>query len=383
MSFANQIQERLHMCNKPIRILQVIGSLEAGGSQSMIMNIYRNINRNEIQFDFVIDHTGENFYENEIRNLGGKIYIMPTYKVYNHFFVKRAWYIFFKTHPEYKILHSHVRSYAVVYINIAKKFGIKTIIHSHSTSNGTGIKSAIKKLLQYPLRTHADYLLACSNNAGEWLYGKKACNQDNFLVIPNAVDIPKYKFNAETRNKYRKELGIESRYVIGHIGRFHQAKNHLFLLDVFKKIYEKNKNAVLLLIGDGELRQQIERRISELRLDDCVILTGNRNDVANLFQAMDIFAFPSLWEGLPVTVVEAQAAGLPCVISDRITDEVNLSKLVVKLAPDDPEKWCDELLKKHKHIDASAEISKAGFDIKTSASELCALYKNIGRFAYE
>ena len=108
MSFANQIQERLHMCNKPIRILQVIGSLEAGGSQSMIMNIYRNINRNEIQFDFVIDHTGENFYENEIRNLGGKIYIMPTYKVYNHFFVKRAWYIFFKTHPEYKILHSHV-----------------------------------------------------------------------------------------------------------------------------------------------------------------------------------------------------------------------------------------------------------------------------------
>lgn len=361
-----------------LRVLQMIGCLEMGGSQAMIMNLFRNIDRSNIMFDFVVDHPERRYYEDEARALGAKIYTMPRFFGVNAGEIRKKWNTFFTEHPEYKILHSHVRSYASLYLPIAKKHGVKTIIHSHSTSNGSGIKSAVKRVMQYPLRYQADYLMACSSEAGRWLYGAKACKKENYIFLPNAIDTEKYRYSAKTAGACREELGLNGKFVVGHVGRFHEAKNHGFLLDVFAKIAAARPDAMLLLVGDGELRGEIERKIATLGLKDRVVLTGNRSDVFRLLQAMDLFLFPSLWEGLPVTVVEAQAAGLPCLISDRITTDVDLSALVHRLPPDRPDRWADAVLHADcRRGDAMDEIKRAGFDVKDTAKRLTEFYMSI------
>lgn len=361
-----------------VRILHVLGGLERGGAETMVMNLYRNIDRSNIQFDFIIHTTEKQAYYQEISHMGGKIYHFPAFNGKNIFFLKNKWARFFTDHPEYKILHSHVRSYASLYLPIAKKHGLKTIIHSHSTSNGKGVLAVVKRFLQFPLRYQADYLIACSDESGKWLYGTKACKKHNYMLIPNAIDTEKYRFSEQISNAYRKKMNIENRFVIGHVGRFHEAKNHMFLLDVFAGVCAKRSDAVLLLVGDGSLRKNIQNKIHSLKLNDRVILTGSRNDVPQLMQAMDVFIFPSLWEGLPVTVVEAQAAGLPCLISDRITSGVDLSKLVMRLPVDDPYVWVKAILNlKTKRSDVTTEIKRAGFDIKDSATDLTEFYLSI------
>lgn len=326
------------------RVLQMIGSLGIGGSQAMVMNLYRSINREKIQFDFIIDHTEDMHHVAEIKQLGGKVYVMPSFRGGNFFEIIKSWNNFFKEHPEYKILHSHVRSYAIIYILIAKKYGVKTLIHSHSTSNGVGIKSFVKKILQYPLRYSADWLLACSEDSGKWLFGESVLNKDNFCVFPNAIDINKYRFDEVIRNQYRKTFNIERKYVVGHIGRLHESKNHMFILEFIKELLSVNKDIVLVLVGDGELRKVIEDKIIELEISESVLLLGARSDIPQLLNMFDLFVFPSLWEGLPVSVVEAQATGLPCLISDTITDEVVIGNLVRKLPIDKgTECWVNEI----------------------------------------
>ncbi len=361
-----------------IRVLQMIGCLEMGGSQAVIMNLLRNIDRSKVMFDFVVDHPGRDAYKEEACALGAKVYEMPTFTGVNIFDVKEKWNNFFKDHPEYKILHSHVRSYASIYIPIAKKYGLKTIIHSHSTSNGKGIPSVVKRILQYPLRYEADYLMACSNEAGRWLYGARACHRENYIFLPNAIDTEKYRFSQKTADDYKDMLGVRGKFVLGHVGRFHEAKNHRFLLKVFAEICTKRQDVVLLLVGDGELRCEIESEMHALKIEDYVIMTGNRSDVPQLMQAMDVFVFPSLWEGLPVTVVEAQAAGLPCLISDRITHDVDLSPLVNRLSIDSCDEWVRAILSIDKRkMDVIPQIRGAGFDVKDTAKRLTDLYMSI------
>ena len=362
-----------------IRVLQVIGSLNVGGSQAMVMNLFRNIDRSKIMFDFIVDHPERMYYEKEACSMGAKIYTMPSFHGTNILRVKEEWARFFTEHPEYQILHSHVRSYASIYLPIAKKHGVKTIIHSHSTSNGNGISAIAKHILQLPLRKQADYLMACSNEAGRWLYGEKACKRDNYIFLPNAIDTEKYRFSVATSDRYRRQLGLDGKFVLGHVGRFHEAKNHEFLLNVFARIANRRSDAMLLVVGDGELRGTIEQRIKELEIENRVVLTGNRNDVPQLLQAMDLFLFPSIWEGLPVTVVEAQAAGLPCLISDRITTDVDLSALVRRLPIDSPSLWADTVLNSVcKRLDVVSEIRQAGFDVKDTAKQLTDLYMSLG-----
>lgn len=277
-----------------IRVLHVIGSLNIGGSQTMIMNIYRNIDRNKIQFDFIVDHENELYFADEIKRLGGKIYFMPKFKGINLVQIVHYWNKFFRQHPEYKIMHSHVRSYATIFFYIAKKYDVYRIIHSHSTSNGKGIKALIKKILQFPLRYQADYFFACSKEAGKWLYGDKIIKTDKFKELNNCIDIERYSPNKEIRNIYREKLNIQDKTVIGHIGRFHKAKNHDKLLAVFAEYKLINDNAILLLIGDGEERKNIECKILGLGIKEDVILLGNRNDIPELLQTMDLFVFPSI-----------------------------------------------------------------------------------------
>lgn len=360
-----------------IRILHMIGSLNIGGSQSMVMNLYRNIDRNKVQFDFIIDHPTELFFAEEIKKLGGRIYCMPSFNGRNIVKVINKWKEFFVEHNEYKIVHSHIRSYAALYIPIAKRSGLVTIIHSHSTSSGNGIKGFVKSVLQYPLRYQADYFFGCSREAGEWLFGKRVINGNRYFMIQNAVDIEKYQFNSEVRNRYRMDLNVEADAIVfAHVGRFHPAKNHIFLLEVFAAVHSIYMNSILVLVGDGDLRSEIEHKISVLHLESSVRLLGNRSDVSNLLQAADCFLFPSKWEGLPVTVIEAQAAGLPCLISSNVTEDAFISALAMKIPiVNGIECWVDAILNTDfSRKDVSSQIIQSGFDAKTVAEWMSNFY---------
>ena len=367
-----------------IRILQMIGSLNVGGSQTMILNIYRNIDRSLLQFDFVLDHPDETYFAEDVKALGARIYTMPVFRGTNAGEIRRDWNNFFYTHPDYTVLHSHVRSYASLYLPVARQHGVKTIIHSHNTSNGSGMTAVVKNALQRPLRDQADILMACSTEAGRWLYGEKACRSDRYVFMPNAVDTERFRPDEARRRAARRELGLDGRWVIGHVGRFNEQKNHGFLLEAFKLVHDKNPRAALLLVGEGPLQLDTARRAVELGVADDVIMTGNRNDVPELLNAMDVFCFPSLWEGLPVTLIEAQAAGLPCLISDTISTDVDVSPLVKRLAPENAEIWADALLDPAlAKRDVSDYIRRAGFDVQASAQMMFELYSRLDREARE
>ena len=350
-----------------IRVLHMIASLDVGGSQTMMMNIYRNIDREKIQFDFVIDRPEETYFADEIKALGGRVYTMTPFHGTNAGEIKRDWNNFFYTHPEYRILHSHVRSYASLYLPVAREHGIKTIIHSHSTSTGGGVKGAVKTVMQLPLRHQADVLMACSLDAGEWLFGKRACQSERFVLLPNGIDVRRFAVSPETRIQYRRELGLEGKYVIGNVGRRQASR------DVNNDVRDLFKQAIADMFGGPDKIPESVR--------DAMIMTGNRDDVPQLLGAMDVFAFPSLWEGLGIAVVEAQAAGLPCVISDTITKEVGLSDLVRYLPLGDAEAWADALLERRAREDVTDAIVKAGYDIRVTAQRLTALYTRLDREA--
>ena len=363
---------------KPIRIVHNIASLHLGGSQAFVMNMYRNIDRSKVQFDFVVTpETKEGFYD-EITNLGGKIFSCPRYKGTNHIQYNKWWDDFFNEHPEYKVIHGHVRSTASIYLKIAKRHGLVTIAHSHSTSNGNGISAIVKRIMQLPIRKQADYLFACSDKAGKWLYGEKAITQQNYYMIPNGVDLKRFRFDVNKRNQMRMTLGIkEDMMILGHIGRLSTPKNHKFLLNVFNQYHKINSNSKLLLVGDGELFDSIKQHINKLDINDAVIMTGSKQNTEDYYQIMDIFLFPSLWEGLPVSVVEAQANGLQCIISDVITHDVDLTALIQYL-PLDEKLWLGAIAEAHKKkrigLTSEDRVRLQPFDAITVANKLQEFY---------
>lgn len=354
----------------PVRVLQVFSQMNRGGAETMIMNLYRNINRSKVQFDFIVHTDKKCAYDDEILSLGGKIFRVPRYNGKNHFQYIKTWKEFFITHPEYNIIHGHVRSTASIYLKIAKKFGLTTIAHSHSTSSGNGIPGIVKLIFQYPIRYMADYLFACSKSAGEWLYGKRVWEKKNFFILNNAIETNKFLFNINKRDFIRNELQIQDKFVIGHVGRFHPLKNHEFLIDIFNEVYKKHENSVLVLIGDGEKKNYIKQKINRLGLNKNVIFTGIRSDVHDLLQAFDVFVFPSLYEGLPVTLIEAQASGLPCIVSDKITTEVKVTDLIKFISLDkNAEYWAEEILKtKNSEFRPNTmnQIIQSGYDVEAS-----------------
>ncbi len=367
--------------NKPIRILQMIGSLNIGGSQTVVLNIYKAINKDMIQFDFIIDKPEEIGIASAVESLGANVYVLPTFKGTNYLKVRNAWNQFFDAHPDYKVLHSHVRSYASLFFPIAKSHGVKTIIHSHSTSNGKGCSAMLKRILQYPLRYQADYFLSCSDEAGEWLFGRKVVASERYHLLQNSIDLGLYCFDANKRKSVREELGVGNKTVYIHVGRLHAAKNHTFLLQMFAELLKENDNAVLLIVGDGELRDDIEKTIAQLGIDNSVHMLGMRNDIPDLLRAADCFVFPSIWEGLPVTVIEAQAAGLPCVISANVTENVFISPLAHKVPIDQGiETWisCLKNLDMERQ-DVSEYIRNAGFDVNETADWISRLYLSLYR----
>ena len=365
-----------------IRVLQCIGSLEFGGAQSFLMEVYRKIDRNAFQFDFVVFEGEVKDNSEEIKALGGRIFECPHYSPKKHFIFVKWWKEFFKTHPEYRVLHSHLRSCVSLILPMAKKAGCTTIVHSHSTSNGSGLKSFAKAVLQWPIRHMADYLFACSTTSGQWLYGNKVISKDNFRVVPNCIDVSRFQFSQENRDVVRKEYGIAADdFVIGHVGRFHPVKNHKFLIEIFAEICKEKHNAKLLLIGEGELLEHIQSYCANLGLADKVIFTGSQRDTAPYYSAMDAFVFPSLWEGVPVSVVEAQAAGVKCYISDTITKDVCCTDLVITKRLSEPAvEWAQVILDSQdskERLSGKTTLKQlALFDSQQVAKELCKFYQN-------
>lgn len=313
------------MMQEPIRVLHVFGRLDAGGAESRTMDIYRKIDRNKVQFDFAIHTDEECVFSQEIRDLGGKIYSFPRFTGKNFFHYKKCWKQFFKNNPGYKIIHGHQTSTAFIYLQVAKKFSIPVrIAHSRNSNKDSTIKKYTSKLSRFP----ATDLLAVSKVAGASEFGNKALRKHEVKIVPNAIDASKYSFDQDTRIKKRNELGLRDNLVVGHIGRLHPQKNHRFLLQIFKSLLSVNTQAKLILVGEGELQNNIKQQVSDLQLENQVYFLGRRSDVPELLQAFDILLFPSWYEGLPGVVLEAQAAGLPSIISDTITDEVKITDLV-------------------------------------------------------
>jgi len=333
------------MPEPPIKVLHVVSRFFPGGTQYFVMNLYRATDQSRVQFDFVKHIPDPGPLEPEIRALGGTIYLCPRYNGKNLAAYCAWWDRFFKEHPEYRIVHGHVRSTAALYLAIAKRHGRITIAHSHSTSNGSGFSARIKNIMQLPLRFTADYLFACSDKAGAWLYGKSAAARPNYRMIPNGIDCARFAFDPCKRDEMRRTLGLDGHFTVGHIGRFSEPKNHGFLVDVFAQVCAADPEARLLLVGDGDGRPAIEEKCRALGLAGKVLFVGNQMAPQDYYQAMDVFLFPSLWEGLPVSVVEAQASGLPCFISDVITRDVVLTGLVHPLSlRESPAVWAGHLL---------------------------------------
>lgn len=352
---------------KPIRILQVVPNMQQGGIENLIMNIYRNIDRNKVQFDFLVHYDKEFYFDREIELLGGKIYHFPVME--NKNIIKYYFELckFFSEHREYKVVHGHMASLGFIYLGVAKKYGVKTrIAHSHGTSHLKNFKGYLKFLLFKLIKYKANVYWACSTEAGKYLFPNR-----EFLFIPNAIDLERFKYNEDIRKAVRKKLNIEGKFVVGNIGRFNLQKNHTFILDIFSEILKKEKDSVLVLVGIGELEDDIKKKISNLKLENNVMLLGNRNDIEKIYQGIDMFLMPSIFEGLPLTGVEAQVSKLRCYFSDVITKEVivsnNVEFLPLKLCAKD---WANKILIDRYYNRNDVKIINNEFDIKILAKKI-------------
>ena len=361
----------------PIRVLQVVTHMERSGLESTLMNYYRHIDRERVQFDFLVHRQERAAFDDEIESLGGKLYRLPRLVPWSEGYLA-ALNHFFDEHPEYKIVHVHQDCLSSVILRAAVQHNIPVrIAHSHNANQDKNLKYPIKLWYKRSIPKYTTNLFACGKDAGDWMFGGAP-----YQIINNAIDATAYSFNPKKRIEMRHQLGLADKLIIGHVGRFNPQKNHPFLLDIFAALLKKEPNAVLLLVGGGEDMPKIQAKAHALGIAEHVRFLGVRSDVAALMQAMDVFVFPSLYEGLGIVLIEAQAAGLPCVVSNTIPREAYLTDLVTaERLSSSTETWADNILEKRNfpRTDRRAEIAAHGFDITTEAVKLQEFYIN----AYE
>lgn len=365
--------------HKKIKILHVIGSLKIGGAENVAMNFVRYLDQQKYQCDYLVfsEEIGE--YEEEAIKFGANIIRIPAPNKGYKNYIKNLKAIL-KVN-QYDIVHSHTLFNNGITLKVAYDANIKKrISHSHSTDSG--VKETLKykiykNIMKNMIKKYATHMIACGLEAGKYLYGDEEFKK-NGIVINNGIDAKKYCYSEIKRNRARKELGIKEELLIGHVGRFTETKNHSFLLDIFNEVYKDNNNSKLLLIGDGELRTEIEAKIKKLDLQDKVVLTGIRNDVAYLQQAIDVIVFPSLYEGLPVSIVEAQAAGIPCIVSDNVTTEVKITDCVNFMSLQKSSKeWANKILE-FRNIEKKntvEELILAKYEINSIIEEVAKIYE--------
>lgn len=366
--------------NEPVRILHLVTAMNRGGLETMIMNYYREIDRSKVQFDFLVHSPEPGAFDEEIRALGGRIFTVPRLKIQN---IIRYWVAlnkFLSEHKEYKILHSHLNAMSGIPLAVAKGKRVPVrIAHSHSTRIQNARRATLLNKLKKITPLVATDLLACSADAGRFMFG-----ESDFAVVRNAIDPDKFKFNVETREDVRAELGIQQGDVlIGNVGNLRALKNHIFLLKIFKDLVKELPEARLAIVGKdaGEL-DRLQEFVMENNLECKVIFTGARPDVHRILQALDVFVMPSIYEGLPVVSIEAQATGLPCLFSSTVTNELALSSECDFLGLEDPiEKWTNAIIQKsegrlkiQERINASELLESGGYDVQVEAPKLQSFY---------
>lgn len=367
---------------EPIRIAQIIGKWLGGGVESVVMNYYRHIDRTKIQFDFICDEDSTNIPYDEIEQLGGRVILVPPYqKVFEY---QKDLIKIFKDN-NYKIVHSHLNTLSVFPLRAAKKAGVPVrIAHSHSTTNKKEWKkNLVKQILRPFSKVYATDYMCCSELAGRWLFGNKEYDKGNIYLLNNAIELDKFKYDEQLRNKKRKELNIkDDTLVIGHVGRFVEQKNHRFLIDIFNEVHKQKENSILLLVGQGPLMEEIKEKVKTLGIEDSVKFLGQRNDVNELYQSFDVFCLPSLYEGLPVVGIEAQATGLLCVLSDDMTKETKVSNETEFLPlKQSASVWAKIILNKQLMLldknNTTKKMSAVGYDINIESFKLEKIYKKL------
>ncbi|CAH8768223.1 glycosyltransferase family 1 protein [Paenibacillus dendritiformis] len=366
----------------PVRVLHAVVNMNRGGAETLIMNLYRNLDRSKIQFDFLTCKPG--VYDRQIERMGGKIYRIPYISGVDVIGYWQALSSFFKDHAGYRLIHAHMDKMSGWVLKAARQAGIPCrIAHSHNTrSEGGFAAKAFKWYAGQSISSSATHLLACSQAAARWLFKQSS---DTAGIVKNGIEQERFFFRSEVRDAVRKELGIgESAFVLGHVGRFQHQKNHAYLIEVYAKARPMLNDSVLLLAGDGPLRDELQRQTERLKLENSVRFLGVRSDIDRLLQALDLFVFPSRHEGLPLTLVEAQGAGLPCIISDNVTREVDLGLgLIQSLSLKDQQAWVERVLEAARD-GASREIPgdalrMQGYDIRDTARWLENYYLSMVR----
>lgn len=366
---------------EPIRIAQVIGRATNGGVENLIFNYYSNIDRSKIQFDFLVEDYSFIIDKEKIENMGGKVILIPSYKHLRKY--KKELKRIFEAN-KYDIVQANMNSLSCFPLGVAKKAGIKNrICYSLSTTDPKeGLRYLMKSCLKHFSKKNATVLMGCSDFAGEWLFGKNVIKWDNYYLMPVSIDTEKYNFNENYRSELIEKHRLQGRFVIGTIGRLEKQKNHEFLIDVFSKIKEKQKDAFLIIIGDGYLKESLIEKIKLMKLEsDTLILTSNevgvRDDALKYYSLFDVFILPSLYEGLPTVGIEAQANGLPCVFADGITKEVKILENTKFLSlKDDTDTWADAIVDQKQYREHRVGIIER-FDTKNTTEKLTNLYIKI------
>lgn len=359
-----------------IRVLQVVNNMHRAGLETMLMNYYRNIDRTKIQFDFLTHRPEKGDYDDEIISMGGKVYYAPRLYPQNYLQYFKWMKKFFNEHPEYKIIHSHIDSMSYLPLLAAKLNNIPIrIAHSHNTSIDKDFKLPLKLIFKKLLPNVATNFCTCGKEAGEFLFPNKKST-----FIPNAIDIKKFLYNEKIRTCKRKELGIENKFVIGNIGRLSYQKNHKFLIEIFSEILKKEKESILLIIGIGEKEKELKKQVRNFNIEKNVYFLGKRDDVNELYHAMDVFVMPSFFEGVPVVGIEAQFSGLPCIFSDKVPKETKFEKNIIFISLNaSVEIWCNEILKiKNESIKRNLiNYKKSIYNIQNARTKLEEMYLNL------
>lgn len=375
--------------NKNItRILHITECLSAAGIESFIMNNYRKMDLSKIQFDFLVLRNQKEFYDDEINTLGGKKYCICRENKNTLIRILKEsidLYHFLRKNP-YQIVHIHYTTpLRAPYLYAAKKAGVLVrIYHSHSAevSGKNKVKILIYNFMKKKIKKWGTHWFACSKAAAIWMFPKVLCDKNKVKIIYNGIDINQYKFNIKYRKEIREQLKLNDQFVLVHTGRFLEQKNQTFIIDIFNEVKKNDKTAILLLLGDGELKPQIEQKVKNMNLNNSVMFLGVRNDVYKILSASDCYIMPSLYEGLPVAAVEAQCSSLPCILSENITDEIKLIDKVIFLSLNDSyEKWANAIMQfknNNTRKDESHIIRKNGYDSYEVASKLQDFYLRCG-----
>lgn len=361
-----------------IKVLHILGGpMGRGGTESFIMNYYRNMDHDRIQFDFIIQGNKKGIFDDELIELGSKFYYLPYKSKHPIKYIIGLNNIFQNEH--YKIVHSEMDSMGTWPLLQAKMCKIPVrIAHSHNTKVQTDnfIKKSINELSKYILRYIATDYFACGKDAAIWLFGKRYYQNNKIKIINNAIDLEKFSFNKNKREYLRNKFKVNGIKVIGHIGRFCEQKNHSFLIDVFYEYHKMNSSSCLVLIGSGVLKQFVEKKVCDLGLSDNVIFLGEIDNPQDMYNMFDLFLFPSLYEGLAIVMIEAQANGVPCLVSNTITKELMLSNVKDMSLDSEPEIWAKKIDSCVRNVDLDAEalLRKNGYDINIEAKKLEKLY---------